>query len=252
MKIAIIHTTRSRPEIAYNTADSWLSTKSFTDLTYHMAVEVKEIEAYAPYIAKLQDKYPGAIRLRLLEGKRLEIEDIVDPNYPYPDEEECKTYLTANTKGNTLIKEADYDWLICVADNLFPPENWSTRMYPYFERLNGQIAIIGYVCQLRRKLISHAICTKEFIDWNGGYLMYDGYYHTHGDSELFLKASMANCLYAFPEEIAPDHRHAYKGTAEKDHLCIINNSERSYNQATPIFFKRQKELMEKYAPKTEP
>ena len=259
MKIVIIHTTRSRPEIAYNTADAWLSSRSsfvvdwtdIVDLTYHVGVEASEAEEYEPYLLKLREKYPNQVVVKMFEGKRIEIEDIMDVNFQYPNEEECKGYLTANTKGNALIKNAEYDWLICVADNFFPPENWLTRMYPYFERLKHQIALFGYECQLRRRLVSHAICTKEFIEWNGGYLMYDGYYHTHGDSELFLKASMANCLYGFPAEFVPDHRHAYKGTAPKDELCIINNAKRSYDQADPIFKKRQKELIDKYAPKTE-
>lgn len=249
MKIAIIHTSRSRPEIAYDTVVSWLdNVTSNLKITYTLGVEVTEIQQYGPYISKLQDKYGiETFRVRLFSGKRIELAEIHLKNFQFPPEDQLINYLTANTKGTILCNEVDCDWIVTVADNFLPPKGWDQKMLPQLEALKDTVAIIGYQNQLNRKLVSHPVVTKQFIEWNGGFLMYPGYYHTHGDCELFLKGSLANCLHSFPDDLITEHKHSYWGTAPADEMCMLNNSEISYKQADPIWQRRSKEIISKYS-----
>jgi hypothetical protein len=233
MKLSIIHTSRGRPERAFKTALTWLKTS--TDVDYLLGVELIEIQQYAPLIWVLQEQFGNRFHVRLFDGPRLDLSQIHEPNFVWPTEEETKRLLTANTKGNILAKEAKGDWIIAVADNLFPPDDWQIKMTPLMEKHKGEIAILGYPNQMSRALVSHPIVTRELLN-EQGYLMYAGYYHTHGDNELFAKYK--DCIYPLPFNI--EHLHAYRGTAEIDALCSLNNSQGSYKQAGKIWEIRKK------------
>lgn len=234
MLLSIIHTSRSRPERAYHTALSWLLSSS-PDVIYKFGVEVAEIAQYAPTIWQLQEQFGSRFQIRLFDGPRLDLSQIYEPGFTWPSEEETKTLLTANTKGNILAREAEGDWIVAIADNLFPPDDWQTQMLPLLKQHCGEVAILGYPNQLSRRLISHPVVTKQLIEQQG-FLMYPGYFHTHGDVELFVKYK--DCTYPLPFNL--EHLHAYHGTAPNDELCSLNNSVGSYQQADTIWQNRKK------------
>jgi hypothetical protein len=233
MKLSIIHTSRGRPERAFKTALAWLKTS--TDVDYLLGVEVIEIQQYGPFVWMLQEQFGNRFHVRLFDGPRLDLSQINEPDFVWPNEEEAKKLLTANTKGTKLAQESIGDWIITVADNLFPPDDWQSQMMPYLKKYKGEIAILGYPNQFIRQLVSHPIVTRELLD-EQGFLMYHGYYHTHGDNELFLK--YRECTYPLPFNL--DHLHAFHGTAESDELFRLNNSTGSYIQAGKIWEIRKK------------
>jgi len=205
------------------------------DITYNFGVEQIDINDYMPVIDELKSIYNDRFKVRTFTGRRIVLGDRI----PTEDMLLAGGILTANVKGNILARESGADWLVCIADNLFPVSGWDELMKPYFEKSLNEIAILGYANQVWRKLISHPILTKEFLKWNDDCIMYEGYYHTHGDCELFIKSLKTGALRLLPSTLNPTHNHSYHGTAEEDRLCLLNNSKASYYQGGLVWEKRK-------------
>lgn len=249
MKVSICHATRERPEIAYETALAWLTRQGekFYEPDYWFAIEVGEAALYAPVLEKLQKQFGALIKVRFVDGKRINYEDVISPDFQFPPEEEMMDYLIPTTKGNAIIKDCGADWVIAMSDNFYPPENWNGWMYPTFKENLGLPVVVGYPYEKVRTMLSHPILTKEFFEWNDNSIFYRGYYHTHADVDLFLKARLSKTLRFLPEGLNPEHRHPYHGAAvAEDKLCILNNSKKTYKQGEAVWQRRQIELSQQF------
>jgi hypothetical protein len=252
MKITIIHTSRGRPQSLEATVMGWMESITpceFTDITYRLGIEVSEAGAYAPVISRLQDMYRDRLKVRFLSGERVDISQIEDNYFQFPSEQELCSgkYLTANTKGNRLALESDADWLVVAADNLFPVQGWNVKLLPFLREKIYCRAILSYANQHCRRMCCHPIMTREFFNWNDSEIMYKGYYHTHGDVELYAKATLLGELVCLPIELNPTHVHPYKTNAPRDDLFYINNNAKSYAQAEPIWQRRCKEIFARFS-----
>ena len=77
-------------------------------------------------------------------------------------------------------------------------------------------------------------------------MMYPGYYHTHGDVELFIKGMLTKTLYVLPDNLNPTHVHPFHTGLPPDEIFKVNNSRLSYDQAEPIFQRRRAEIFQQY------
>jgi hypothetical protein len=249
MKISICHPSRERPQIAYETALAWLTLSGDLafNVDYWLAVEVGEASLYAPVVERLQNQFGSRFRVRFVDGKRVTLEELYQPEFIFPTAEELGGYLTPTTKMNTLIRECGSDWIVGVADNFLPPPNWYELMSDTFQKHLGTPAVVGYPYEKHRLMISHPIITKEFFVQNGNSIFYPDYYHTHADVDLFLLASLTKILYFLPDGVDPIHRHPYHDpTVAEDALCRLNNSKKTYAQGEEVWVRRKTELTEKH------
>jgi hypothetical protein len=235
--VAIIHPSRGRPQVAYETAQTWLVRCGPSILPrYIMGVELRDAPAYVDTLKALQDRWGSQFSVRWFEGPRLEI------NEPLPDEASMPLYLTGNTKGNALFSESDADFTIGTADNFLPPDGWGAIALPVFKQLHRQKAVIGYPSEHRRSLACHPVVSLEYVDHVDGQVMYPGYAHLMGDAELFLRASLEGHMYLFPPEMATEHKHVYFGTANADDMFRLNNSQTIWARDEAIWQRRKAEI----------
>jgi len=252
MKIAIVHPTRSRPEKVLETARLWLRGYQPTPgvyLEYCLGVELTEVGLYADTILALQEEFGDQFKTRFLGGKRFTVDMFQDPTFSKYSESSTQVahWLTAISKGNVLIKESKADWFVAIADDLHPCVDWNLQMQPTFERLLGQVAVVGYQNELSRMMVSHPVCTREFFRWNNNSLMCLEYIHTHADVDLWLEATGAGVLHTFPPEITLRHVHPLLDASVKwDDLNTLNNHTAIYAQGAAVFKRRVAELEQKY------
>jgi len=252
MRISVIHSSRGRPAECLETVSAWISSYRATTelkLEYRLGVEIYELEQYAETLTALQTRWGDKIRLRLFQGPRFELEQIRQPGFKFPPEHEIPRYLTANTKGNTLIREGlgQADWFVTATDNLTPPPAWNIAMLPTLQALRGTVAILGYWDQLKRKMIPHPVITPEFFAWNRGSLMYPGYYHICSDVELYILGKLSGKLHWFDESLVLHHRHPYKTTdGVMDQTFWLNNNGPVTEQGKEVFAARRAELVARY------
>jgi hypothetical protein len=208
-----------------------------------LGIESCEYDSYHPFIQTLQKAFPGKIQVRKFEGRRLTLDEMRSPGFTWPKEEEMYYILTANTKGAILAREAKADWLVTVADNLFPVRDWNYRLTPFLDTFRNQEIALAYSCQACRKLLAHAIFTPAWLEWNGGFIQYPGYYHSHGDAENYLKSLLGNRLVVLPSSLDPTHNHAIFGTATADNTFWMSNDKWTQSQSQPIFDRRRAEIL---------
>ena len=258
MKINIVHTSRGRPQIAYDTVYNTLANReSDHAFLYTLGIEENEWPLYESVIRMLQETFnipnqPTLFTYTTFSGARIELSDILTADskwkYDFKFPLDMENYLTANTKGNILYRNAaaNCDWIVTIADNFYQPKGWDTLMLPTLLAHRGQVAILGYVNQLWRQLVSHPVITPAFLRWNDNELMSSKYFHTHGDCELFLKGKLAEVLYAFDDKLQPSRKHASDGTASWDELCCIDNSFLSLGQAEAVWQIRKAAIIKRF------
>jgi hypothetical protein len=246
MNITIVHSSRGRPEIAAKTAEAWLKDAG-PEVNYLMGIEEPELEAYK------QANQPARVTvypISMLNRKRFEVEDIAKDDFQWPAEQTiAKEYLTANTKAQQLICAAfinGADWVICVADNFMPPADWFTQINDVLSFFDLRPRIVGYSCQAQRRLVSHAIFNRAFAKRCNYEIMYNGYFHTYGDNELYLRSTLDNTLYVLPPSLNPTHNHAFHRTAPVDGTFLLNNTSKGYTQGATIWARRKCEILREF------
>jgi hypothetical protein len=248
INIAIIHLSRGRPAIAKATAEAWLSPQCppcfDVRCHYFLGVEDVEFDAY-----QAQD-FPGTVDIGRVNtrGKvRLDHAQLDSSLFSWPSEREiAECYSTANTKCRAVtlavlhrLDIAYMDWIVYIADNLYPVGDWLAKLSPYLYEHAGKPAVLGYHYHVWRKLLSHPIVSREFALQQKGEIQYCGYYHTHGDAELFLQAGHEGALVTLPPELDPTHHHPYHDGIPADDLFRLNNHAKVYQQGEEVFARRR-------------
>ncbi len=242
MKIALVHPTRQRPDRAHATVRAWLDDCEVPDgvtLEYWLSVEEKELGKYMDVIAALQED--KRFQLRLAYGKRVEYADMIRETYDLPIAvEELRKYLIPTTKINAIVRDANADWNIVVADNFMPPAEWLKLFLPQLREYKGSVKVLGYHYERVRRMLSHPIFTREFFQWNGNTVFHEEYYHTHADVDLFLSSTLYGTQDFLPPDAKPDHQHPYHTpTVPEDELCRLNNNVKSYRQGEAVWQRRK-------------
>lgn len=212
MKITIIHPSRSRPELAKQICQEWLS----------KAVSPENIDYY--------------ISIDVDDPKRAEYEN--NPNW--------KCIVSINTSAIEAINNAA-KWLcvnddltiksgivIVVSDDFGCPNKWDSFLNMHLHDKSDFIVktLDGY---------QPWIITLPIMDWSYysrfGYIYYPGYQHMFCDTEMTCVADMlGKKIELLNDGYVFEHRHYSLGKSAKDQ--INEKNDRTWDQGSELFNKR--------------
>ena len=239
MKIAIIHTSKGRPQIANVTAWNWLDQAWYparVKLEYWIGYETNEAAEYGRFMPALDAEFPGHIKQLPIQGQCLTLENLPEPK-------DMHRFLTSHTKNNMLVNCAKADWFFCVADNFLPFHDWLREMMPYLEKYKGTETLLNYPNEHERGLAAHPVFTKEFFHWHGDTMMRTEYPHAYADVDLFHTAKLGGKLVMLPITFRPLHKHPYLNQlATEDDLNRFNYSPVIFAMSRNIWEQRKKIL----------
>lgn len=203
MKISIIHPSRSRPEIAYETACKWLA-RSDGKVEYILSLDHDD-----PLLEHYSDVFTSTLGVyRLYHNNKSAIDAI-----------------------NAGAKFSEGDLLIVVSDDFDCPEHWDTLLLT-------ALADKWDFCVKTDDGIQPTLMTLPIVDriyYNRfGYIYHPDYLHMESDVEMTAVAHMLGRNIYVP--LLFQHNHYSRGLSVKDAISVKNDS--TYGQGKEVLNRR--------------
>lgn len=198
MKISVIHPTRGRKQMAFDTATKWFD-RADGSFEYILSVDTSENENYDAFYTM---------------GDR----------DTWVCESDNKTAIEAI---NNAAKKCKGDLIIVVSDDTDCPEHWDTLL---LKELKGQYDFCAKVDDgLQPTLITMPVMDRVFYE-RYGYVYHQDFLHLHCDEELTCVSIMTGKYLKLP--LLFRHLHYTAGLSEKDNINIKNDATWAHGQAT--------------------
>lgn len=214
-KISIIHPSRSRPELAWQTYCDWMS-KSHAkyDLQYILSLD-KSDETYDEY---LDPKRFGSVFLN---------------RHMVVMREDNKSAIGAI---NNAAKEAKGDILIVVSDDFSCPERWDTELLKHIGDRTDFVAKTQD--GLQNWLITLPIMDREYYS-RLGYIYNPEYNHLFCDTEMTVVGDLLGKTINIPM-LFPHRHHTQPGGIAKDEVSKKNDA--TWAQGQAVFLNRARKV----------
>jgi hypothetical protein len=205
MKFTIIHPTKNRPLISYNTFCNWKDKAwNWAGIEYILSVDHDDLSNY---------------------------------NWNYSPEANF-TILRKNNKSaieaiNSAAEISTGEIIIVISDDFDCPQNWDILLYE--ELKNKSKFCLKTDDGLQPTLITLPIMHRGFYDCFG-YVYYPGYTHLFSDQEMTAVALMSGRY--LKSNISFPHNHYTTGKSQKDAINIKNDS--TWQQGEALFNERLK------------
>lgn len=214
-KISIIHPSRKRPELAFETANKWL-THAVNPLQYIISIDKDDptaedyINNFMPFSEQWLSRHTVAMRLS-----------------------ENKSSVEAINKG---AEDTCNDLLIVVSDDFECFPGWDEWL---LSKLEGQKDfIVKTTDTLQEWLITLPIMDRAYYN-RFGYIYYPGYKHMFSDTEMTeVGHLLGRVIDLRDKEHAFLHRHPCGGFVQKDETYLRNDE--TWNQGEELFNERKK------------
>lgn len=196
--ISIIHPSRSRPQLFWNTQLRWVNGADNKDFEYILSIDSSDIE-----IAKYT--------VNALPGTKFCVND----NH------------SAIEAINNAAKVATADLLVVVSDDFSCPEHWDTLLLDALK--DKKDFIVKTQDGLQKTLITLPIMDKTYYN-RFGYIYHPDYKHMHCDEEMTIVGHMLGRVITL--DLLFPHNHYTTGKTTCDEINIKNNSTWAHGQAT--------------------
>jgi hypothetical protein len=197
-KISLIHPTRGRKQIAFDTATKWFD-RADSSFEYILSVDISENENYNAFYTM---------------GDR----------DTWVCESDNKTAIEAI---NNAAKKCKGDILIVISDDFDCPKHWDTLL---LKELEGKRDFIVKTRDgLQKTLITLPIMDRVYYN-RFGYIYHPEFLHLHSDEELTIVGHMLGKV--INSDLLFRHNHYTTGRFEKDAISIKNDSTWGQGQAT--------------------
>lgn len=204
MKISIIHPSRSRPDMAFETYLKWES-KSQTQLEYILSVDESD--------PKLDEYY------KLFQDINVVIW-----------ENNNKSAIEAI---NNAAKLCTGDLIVVVSDDFDCPPDWDLQLIKHLEGKSN--FIVKTKDGMQPTIITLPIMDRVYYE-RFGYIYHPGYKHMFCDTEMTAVAEMTGRVIKLP--LMFRHNHYLTGAMKKD--AVNEKNDATWNQGETLFNERKK------------
>lgn len=221
MKISIIHPTRGRKQMAFDTVYKWLSNAdNLENISYCFSVDTDDewmpsCVQFAPNNCTPDNLFTANV---IKNNNKSAIEAI---NFAAK-----LIHINTNSKENYL--------LVIVSDDFSCPEHWDTLL---LDALKGKSDFIVKTQDgIQKTLITLPILDRTYYE-RFGYVYFGEYQHLWCDTEMTVVAHYLGKVINLPIEFK--HNHHSIGATPKDAISIKNDS--TWMQGELLFNKRLKD-----------
>lgn len=198
MKISIIHPSRSRPQMFWNTQLRWINRADKKDFEYILSLDSSDIEL-AHYT------------LNALSGTKFCVND-------------NKSAIEAI---NNAAKIATGDIIVVISDDFSCPEHWDILLLKEVEGKSD--FLLKTDDGLQPTLVTLPILDRAYYS-RFGYVYHPDYLHLHCDEEMTIVAMMLGCY--IKSDLKFEHLHYTTGKTDFDAINAKNNATWAHGQAT--------------------
>jgi len=209
MKISILHPSRSRADMAFNTYQKWTSTLSnLYDIEYILSLDIDDMSLikYAELFSK-ENKV-----LLLINNNKTAIEAI-----------------------NIAAKKSSGDLIVVVSDDFDCFQDWDKWLVDQLKDKSDYVVKTSDGNQ--PFIITLPIMDRLYYN-RFGYIYYPGYHHMYCDTELSCVGYLLGKIVTLTNGKVFRHRHYSVGGMQKDSINIKNDS--TYHQGGTLFNERFK------------
>lgn len=210
-KISIIHASRQRPLMAYETYKKWK----------HNALNIPEVE----YILSLDNDDPT------LQQYNWEFRGVLDIQFEYNNNKSAIDAI------NIAAKNANGDLFVVVSDDFDAFFGWNQFLLENLQDKHDFIVKTNDGYLGNNWLITLPILDREYYN-RFGYIYYPEYNHLWCDTEMTVVAKMLGKtidLQHFTDKVFK-HNHHTIGLMEKDEIAVKNDS--TWDQGKSLFLER--------------
>jgi len=195
--ISLLYATRGRPEQCKQRISEWLDLSYLKDknkVELILCIGSDEKELYKNTIEKI--KQIPIIKIIYNDRPRLG-----QVNYDIL----ANTYSTAITSWNDCAKASSGHWLMVIADDLIPVENWFEKHEKFLSlfKWNG-LTVFCPESENARGLISHPLMSRALYEKLGNILP-PKYIHSFCDNDLWVMAKCNGFWSLLPDELKSNH-----------------------------------------------
>lgn len=160
-----------------------------------------------------------------------------------------KVRVVVNTKRkncvdgwNRAVQGSTGHFLISVADDLFPPENWDTMILDLVPDLNKDV-VLDVSHSGEQGLLPFVFATRPFIQKLCSKYGYEGFFYpeytgVYADSEFTIIARELESVVRDAWHLKFEHRHPIFGKVEMDDVYRAQNSTEAYAFGKTIYERR--------------
>lgn len=207
MKISIIHPSRSRPEMAFDTISKWLNKANYVcDIEYILSIDSDD---------EFRNKY-------LLIYDCIHVERILS--------NKNKSAIDAI---NNAAKICTGDLIIVVSDDFDCLKGWDTELISLLEGKSD--FIVKTKDGMQPTIITLPIMDRIYYE-RFGYIYYPGYKHLFCDTEMTAVAEMTGKVIKLP--LMFRHNHYLTGSMKKD--AVNEKNDATWIQGETLFNERKK------------
>lgn len=213
MKITIIHPSRSRPQMAFQTANNWLSSADDKDnIQYIMSLDSDDpmLSKYSYLIPEYS--YP---RISLAHGSNKSAIEAINKIANY--------YVGRSPEKNMIV--------IVVSDDFSCELGWDTKLLASLGSKSD--FIVKTQDGIQPTLITLPIMDKVYYQ-RFGYIYHPDYLHMHSDEEMTIVGHMLGRVITLP--ISFPHNHYSIGGMRHDSINRKNDS--TYSQGKSVIERR--------------
>jgi len=214
MKISIIHPTRGRKQMAFDTAYKWLSNAdNLEDISYFFSVDSDDKDLwfasvrFAPNNCTTDNLFTADV---IKNDNKSAIEAI---NF-------AASYIYQRNR------DADYITIV-VSDDFSCPEHWDTLL---LDALKGKSDFIVKTQDgIQKTLITLPIMDRVYYE-RFGYVYHPDYLHMHADEEMTIVGHMLGRVIDLP--LVFPHNHYTVGGMQMDAINAKNNATWAHGAST--------------------
>lgn len=206
MTISIIHPSKGRPDLAYQTIKKWLE---YADLPveYILSLDTEDVLWYFPAMES------------------------------FVMQEQIKVIHHSNKSAieaiNVAVKETTGDLLLVVSDDFICPKNWCSKL---IRHIDGHTDFIAKTRDgIQKTLITLPLMDRTYYN-RFGYIYEPGYVHMWSDTEMTAVGHMLGRVIDI--DMTFEHLHYTTGKSQKDAVNVKNDS--SWKQGERLFNERLK------------
>lgn len=203
MKISVIHPSRSRPEMAYSTANKWIE---------RAGMEVEYIFSLDRSDPKLKQYLSNPLGDSIMY---------------------CNDNKSAIQAINEAAKICTGDLIVIVSDDFDCPFDWALYLSDNYSGMHIDDFIIKTPDGIQPTIITLPILSRKYYE-SFGYVYYPEYQHMFCDTEMTAVAHMTGKV--IESDIIFRHNHYIVGGMKKDAINIKNDA--TWQQGEKLFKER--------------
>jgi hypothetical protein len=249
-KFSFLYATKGRPEVCFDQVHRWISEaeKSIPKSSFEIVVCIADADADA--YAKTLNAFKNSSCVRFIFNKRKKI-DYYALDFTGFD---AREYLTSVTSWNDCAAVAYGEWLVCIADDLFPCDSFIDDLFDSINKVEkdfgaGNCYLLAYHDEAKNGYVKHPVLNKNLYRAQG-YVFHPAYIHEYADADLWMESQLNYAIKPMIEANRPMVTHnnpMFNHAVSWDSTYSSAHNAKASEYCKRVFERRVKDAVAKYS-----